>query len=149
MVLAALLAALACGGLFALMGWILQGVRAVWWPVWMAFTIWSGAVVAAFYFWKRQWIGLLRWDGRGWQLDDAREPERFVALSVAPQVLLDVQSCLWVSVSLQERRRVWLWLDRARLPERWIDLRRAVYSRAISGADDNADNTALASSREA
>ena len=149
MVLAALLAALACGGLGGLMGWTLQGVRAVVWPIWMAYAVWSGAAIAAFCFWKHQWCGALRWDGRHWQLDDARQPDRFLALSAAPEVLLDVQSCLWVVVFLEERRRVWLWLDRTRQPERWMDLRRAVYSRATPGAGDNADNTALASSREA
>lgn len=63
-------------------------------------------------------------------------------LSSSPEILLDLQSYLWVH-AITGRGHVWLWLERSAQPERWMDLRRAVYSRAKPGAD-NTDETAPA-----
>src|SRR5690606_17362221 len=97
------------------------------------------------HFWWRQVSGWLRWDGQSWTLEPDSSHAAVLALTSAPEVLVDLQSCLWVSARLSSgRAHVWLWLDRSSQPERWMDLRRAVYSRARPGAD-KADETAPAS----
>jgi toxin CptA len=46
------------------------------------------------------------------------------------KVALDFQSSLLVCLTDARRAQRWVWLDRSTLPERWQDLRCAVYSRA-------------------
>ena len=85
---------------------------------------------------------MLQFDGQAWTLGQtAKSFNGPLALSVAPEVLLDLQAHLWVRVAPIGHPSQWLWLDRSSQPERWMDLRCAVYSRARSGAD-NADETA-------
>ena len=86
------------------------------------------------------------WDGQTWTLVAPNSGAAWMALSGPPEVLLDLQSHLWLHVIPVGHRRTWLWLACSAQPERWLDLRRAVYSRARPGAD-NADETAPASSR--
>nr|WP_311732147.1 hypothetical protein [Variovorax paradoxus] len=66
----------------------------------------------------------LSFDGRHWSLAGAAGV-RAAGIKVA----LDFQSLL-VCLTDARRARRWVWLDRSTLPERWQDLRRAVYSRA-------------------
>lgn len=82
-------------------------------------------------------MGLLRWDGKGWSLDhpSGSAHDEPVTLQQAPQVLLDLQSHLWLCATTAGRGRLWLWLERSAQPEHWWDLRRAVYSRARLGGD--------------
>jgi len=49
-------------------------------------------------------------------------------------VALDVQFSLLLYLAEANAARRWVWLDRSDMPERWQDLRRAVYSRAGSDA---------------
>ncbi|MFY3384563.1 hypothetical protein [Paracidovorax sp. MALMAid1276] len=143
--LGGLLIALACAGLGVLSLWAWMGASDKVGAVWASFALWGAFSVAAFHLWCHQWCGVLRWDGRYWQLDRAPgQSGDSRALSGAPAVLLDLQSHLWISVAPLGLGRTWLWLEQSRQPERWLDLRRAVYSRATPGADDNADKTALA-----
>jgi hypothetical protein len=60
-------------------------------------------------------------------------------------VALDLQSWMLVRLSEPERPRQWLWLEQRASPLRWLDLRRAVYSRApaASPPDTPADAAAL------
>jgi toxin CptA len=51
------------------------------------------------------------------------------ALAGRVQVSLDLQQCVLLRWSAG-RTPHWLWLERRQRPERWDDLRRAVYSRA-------------------
>ena len=71
----------------------------------------------------------LVFDGQDWSLSGlaSRKVARIV-------VVLDLQSLLLVRLDEPTRRARWLWLERRARPERWQDLRRAVYSRALSGA---------------
>ena len=145
-VLGSALAMLLLVGAAGLLGWVLQGAAggtsqataAV------AFALWLLAAFSALHFWWRQTSGALHWDGQSWVLEPGRPGAAILALSDPPQVLVDLQSRLWVHVRFSEGGSAWLWLDRSLQPERWVDLRRAVYSRARPGAD-NADKTAPAS----
>lgn len=110
----------------------------------VAFALWLLAAFSALHFWWRQTSGALHWDGQSWVLEPGRPSAAILVLSGSPQVLVDLQSRLWVHVRFSEGGSAWLWLDRSLQPERWVDLRRAVYSRARPGAD-NADKTAPAS----
>jgi len=85
---------------------------------------------------------VLQFDGQAWTLGQtAKSFSGPLALSVPPEVLLDLQVHLWVRIVPIGHSAQWLWLERSSQPERWMDLRRAVYSRARSGVD-NADETA-------
>ena len=55
---------------------------------------------------------------------------RPAALGRAASVALDLQSLLLVRLAEPARARRWVWVDRQAMPERWRDLRRALYSRA-------------------
>ena len=74
--------------------------------------------------WLRAPQGLLSWDGQSWSWSAGAQAEEGT-----PEVGLDLQRWLllrWSGAAASH----WLWLQRARQPERWDDLRRAVYSRA-------------------
>lgn len=141
--LGVVLAGLVLAGAAVLGAWLASGARPSWGAVIAAGALWLAAAVGAMHFWRRQWVGALRWDGQGWTMEGDGSGEIFRALSAPPEVLLDLQAHLWVFVSPAGHRRTWLWLERASQPERWLDMRRAVYSRAVPGAD-NADATAPA-----
>ena len=140
------LAVLLLAGAAGLLGWALQGAAGATSPtaVWVALALWLLAASSALHFWWHQTAGALPWDGQSWVFEPARPGGAILALSSPPQVLLDLQSRLWVHVRFSESGSAWLWLDRSLQPERWVDLRRAVYSRARPGAD-NTDETAPAS----
>jgi len=149
----------ALGGLLVVTSLLGAGVLAGWmgssggpvrgWPTAIALCAWLLAAGGALHFWWHQLSGTIRWDGQFWAVAGLKQPDgAFSALFVPPEVLLDVQSHLWVLVSPAGHRRLWLWLERSSQPERWMDLRRAVYSRAKPGVD-HADASAPASSRGA
>lgn len=118
-----------------LVGWIGLGAgSAPGWSVVIAACAWCLAAGGALHFLGHQLSGAIRWDGQSWAMADDRYPEAaFVTLSNPPQVLMDVQSHLWLLVSTAGSGSLSLWLERSSQPERWMDLRRAVYSRAKLG----------------
>ena len=135
-------------GATVLLVWVLLGTRAeTLGSVGVAASVWLVAIGGAFHFWRYQVQGFLRWDGQSWSLTGWPPEVESTALAAAPLVFLDLQTHLWVQVSPAGHRSIWLWLDRSSQPERWMDLRRAVYSRAKPGVDPDA--TAPASSRGA
>jgi len=69
----------------------------------------------------------LDYDGQHWSLSGGASLR-----AAAVHVALDLQFLLLVHLAVDGRTRRWLWLDRQARPERWRDLRRAVYSRAPS-----------------
>jgi hypothetical protein len=146
-VLGLLLLALMLVSAGGLCGWVFQSGGAVdRWPVVVAGCLWCLAAFSAFHCWLDQFSGSIRWDGQAWMLESSNSGAAGMPLSVPPEVLLDVQSHLWLHVFPMGRGHIWLWLEHSTQPERWLDLRRAVYSRARPGAD-HADETAQASSR--
>jgi hypothetical protein len=69
----------------------------------------------------------LDYDGQHWSISG-----RLGLRAAAIHVALDLQFLLLVHLVASGRTRRWIWLDRRAKPERWRDLRRAVYSRAPS-----------------
>ncbi|MEO5737107.1 MAG: hypothetical protein ABIQ82_06580 [Variovorax sp.] len=112
---------------------------------------WRGAVLlasvlvagaaAGLAYW-RQCAGELHFDGQGWRLAGA-DPLHAARLLPA----LDLQSLMLVRLAAPGQRPRWCWLERRSAPHRWLDLRRAVYSRAPSA--DPADPNAAVSQRSA
>ena len=141
-VLGALLLALLFTGAGVVAAWVSSGARDVVLSAAVALGLWLSAAAGAAHFWWSQPRGVLQFDGQVWTLGQtAKSFSGPLALSVPPEVLLDLQAHLWVRVVPMGRASQWLWLERSSQPERWMDLRRAVYSRARSGVD-NADETA-------
>jgi hypothetical protein len=67
---------------------------------------------------------VLGFDGQHWSLA-ARGGGTACA-----RVAIDLQSLLLVRLTEHGRPACWLWLEQRAMPERWRDLRRALYSRA-------------------
>ena len=146
-ILGLLLCALAASGMAAVSGWAFFGAGPQpGWRVWCAMALACAAGAGALHFWMGQFVGVLRWDGQGWSLEFPAAEPAGLALASPPQVFLDLQSHIWMHAVPVGRGPVWLWLERSAHPERWGDLRRAVYSRARSGVDNN-DATAPAPHR--
>jgi toxin CptA len=82
----------------------------------------TGLCAAWNWLWAPQ--GVLSWDGQSWSWSASAPAQEGM-----PEVGLDFQRWLLLRWSGAPASR-WLWLERARQPERWEDLRRAVYSRA-------------------
>ncbi len=141
-VLGALLLALLFTGAGVVAAWVGFGARDAVLSAAVALGLWLLAAAGASHFWWRQPRGVLQFDGQAWTLGPtAKSFSGPLALSVPPEVLLDLQAHLWVRIVPSGHSSQWLWLERSSQPERWMDLRRAVYSRARSGVD-NADETA-------
>lgn len=142
-----LLGAVVLLGTSGLCAWLYSSDDAA--PGWATgFAIALGCVGAAgaVHSWWTQFSGDIHWDGHNWTLESPSAGIPWVALSGAPEVLVDVQMYLWLRARTPGHGPIWLWLERSSRPERWLDLRRAVYSRARPGAE-HVDETAPASSR--
>ena len=85
-------------------------------------------LVAASIGLRRDGASTLHFDGLAWSLNGA-DPARSVRAGRAA-VALDLQSLLLVRLTEPGRARRWIWLDQSTVPERWRDLRRALYARA-------------------
>jgi toxin CptA len=95
------------------------------------------SAVLALRAYRGQPTGELRFDGQGWSFWGAS-----VGGVQAARLLLalDLQSLLLVRLTLPGQPSCWLWLAQRSAPQRWPDLRRAVYSRAPTA--DPADSAA-------
>jgi hypothetical protein len=85
---------------------------------------------------RRDGAGTLRFDGLCWSLDGAAPTRPVNAARVL--AALDFQSLMLLRLSEPGRARRWVWVERRAMPERWRDVRRAVYSRppaATHGGD--------------
>ena len=146
--LAVVLGSLLLLGGGALVAWSVQGAVKPLVLMVGGWGLWVFGVAGAFQCWRSQFCGVLRWDGQHWQVDALHPQGVPWMLSRPPEVHVDAQTHLWMCVMPSGHGSIWLWLERSSQPERWMDLRRAVYSRARPGAD-TADETAPASSRGA
>ena len=70
--------------------------------------------------------GQLVWDGMAWRWESAGYQTGIAEYEVA--VVADLQSRLLLRLENPAKASLWLWLERSALPERWLDLRRAVYA---------------------
>jgi hypothetical protein len=109
--------------------WLLQGAGDSLARLALAVVVWFVAASAVWHFWRNRVRGVLQWDGLHWWLETEQPGKPAHSLEGVLWVRLDLQSHLWVCLHGQDRRHAWLWLERQGAPERWGDLRRAVYSR--------------------
>lgn len=123
-----LLALLGVGGA-ALLNWLLQGAGHSVARLSVALFFWLCAAGAVWHFWQHRVRGQLQWDGLQWRLEIDQRDRSAHPLEGSLWVRLDLQSQLWVCLDGPDGRSTWLWLERQSAPDRWGDLRRAVYSR--------------------
>lgn len=100
--------------------------------------------------WNNAPTGQLAWDGQCWRWESPGYQTGLAEQQLS--VIADFQHLLLLRIENQAHASLWLWLERAAMPERWLDLRRAVYSPqrspaparavAVSGHGQAADDTA-------
>jgi hypothetical protein len=90
------------------------------------------AGVAAGFGLRRDGAAVLHFDGLCWSLTGA-DKTRGVRAAKAT-VALDFQSLMLLRLAEPGRAGRWIWIEQRAMPERWRDVRRAVYSRAPSAA---------------
>lgn len=83
--------------------------------------------------WLRSPVGILGWDGQQWSWT-VRQGAQEVVYSGSVVVALDLQRRILLRLQPDQGTPVWLCAEQSLAPVRWLDLRRAVYSRASTGA---------------
>jgi hypothetical protein len=123
-VLGGLLVFLWLAGAAALTGWSLLS-DALTWRHALSFLCLIVCGMGAAYNWRQMVEGELCWDGQYWQWSkhDARVAGGRLTVCV------DVQSRMLLRLKRAGQAPCWFWAERALRPQRWSDLRRAVYSR--------------------
>ncbi|MGJ7553558.1 hypothetical protein ACSFBX_00715 [Variovorax sp. RB2P76] len=102
-----------------------------WRQLLLVFSVVFSGVAAGFGL-RRDGVGVLHFDGLHWSLTGAHASRGVHAARVL--VALDFQSLMLLRLSEPGRARRWVWAEQRALPERWRDVRRAVYSRPPSAA---------------
>lgn len=97
------------------------------WRLWLGLVAVLGAGVMALAGWKNSPTGTLHWDGQTWRWQGRHDLEPGAARGLV--ATLDLQQVLLLKLETAGHSVLWLWAGRAAMPERWLDLRRAVYSR--------------------
>ena len=96
------------------------------WRQWVGFSAVMGVGLAAYYGWRNSPVGQLAWDGQVWRWEGPG-----YQAGVAEYELLaaaDFKNVMLLRIENQAHAKLWLWAERRAFPERWLDLRRAVYS---------------------
>ena len=92
-------------------------------------------VISGGFAWKSHRIapvGKLAWDGQEWRIESEGLPSASTAFDLV--VLADFQLVVLLRLQNLAGAKLWLWLDRTAMPERWMDMRRAIYCRPSSHA---------------
>ena len=92
----------------------------------MGSTALLGAGAAACVGWKRAPAGQLAWDGQNWRWESASYRTGVAEYKLS--VIADLQHILVIRLENSAGARLWIWPERYAFSERWLDLRRAVYS---------------------
>ena len=110
-------------GAMSILAWWAQAQSLAWRMIGAVTVVLLTGIAAAMSWWRMPG-GELVWDGESWSGSALRgsQADRL-------QVILDLQLWMWVRCSAGSASR-WLWVEQSQKRERWIDLRRAVYSRA-------------------
>ena len=101
----------------------------------------------AYYGWQNSALGQLVWDGQVWRWESPGYQSGAAELILS--VVADFQLVLLLRVENKAHASLWLWVERKTAPERWMDLRRAVYSpprasgAALSAGSRHVDETPL------
>jgi len=120
------LAGLWLAGLLVTLMWWLAAPRPDW-RLAAATVAMLGAGALAWRGWSHAPVGQLHWDGQVWLWESPSYQSGTPVLRLS--VALDLQRLLLLRVENSDRATLWLWAHRSAMPERWLDLRRAVYSR--------------------
>ncbi|MDP3708691.1 MAG: hypothetical protein Q8R56_11495 [Polaromonas sp.] len=123
--LAWLLLGLWLAGLLLVLLWFYL-TRQLDWRMALAFAAILGAGGAARANWANAPVGQLAWDGEVWRWESASYQTGIAGYELS--VIADFQRLLLLRLENQAHARLWLWMARSAMPERWLDLRRAVYS---------------------
>jgi toxin CptA len=124
--LGALLLGLWFCGPFAILLWHVQGTGQFDWRlVLMAVSVLVAGVLAGIG-WRNAPVGRLAWDGQIWRWESPAYESG--AIEYELRVLADFQRLLLLRLESPGHARLWLWVEMRAMPERWLDLRRAVYS---------------------
>lgn len=84
------------------------------------------AGLAARTSWKNLPSGQLAWDGEVWRRESPGYQTGLAEHEMS--VIADFQHSLLLRLENQAHASLWLWVEKTAMPERWLDLRRAVYS---------------------
>jgi toxin CptA len=84
------------------------------------------AGLAARTSWDKLPSGQLAWDGEVWRWESAGYQTGAAEHDLS--VIADFQQSLLLRLENPARASLWLWVEQSAMPERWLDLRRAVYS---------------------
>jgi hypothetical protein len=98
--------------------------------------LWLCCSIASRHWWRSMPVGHLAWDGSQWLLERP-VPGHDQTVQGRPQVHLDLQAGMLLSMQPVQGRTAWLWLERQIDPLQWLALRRAVYSPARVQAPDS------------
>ena len=82
--------------------------------------------LAALLGWKRSPVGQLVWDGQFWRWEGLGYQAGLIEQKLS--VVVDFQRFLLLRLEDPAHAQLWLWAESHAMPERWLDLRRAVYS---------------------
>jgi hypothetical protein len=96
------------------------------WRLWLlALAVCAGGCMAV-WGWRNSPVGLLHWDGQNWHWESPAYQSGTPVRRLS--VKMDFQRVLLLKLENQDHARLWLWAERKGMPERWLDLRRAVYA---------------------
>ena len=129
-ILGGVLAGMAALNAVVLAAWALDSAVRTPFHVGIALLVWLLGALCAWHFWAHSPVGELVWSGQSWSMESSLAMQAVPAL----EVHLDLQAFLWLRLQRSGLRPQWVWLERRTAPERWLDLRRAVYSRPKPGA---------------
>ena len=132
-----LLATLAMLGAAALgLSYWLDATSSAAWPGMAGGVLWSMWVVFALGSWRRSPVGRLRWNALerrdpeapagAWHWHGKSCPEGVPLQRV--ELMMDWQGAVLLRVHHADTSACWIWVERARDPARWNDLRRALIS---------------------
>ena len=120
--------------------WAAGGLACGYWIYFAAVNEWrmllvAVAVVATGSLAARGWytapVGKLTWDGDSWRWQSASYASGGSPLKLT--VALDLQRALWLQLENSAGANLWIWAEKSAAPHRWMDLRRAVVSSAVTG----------------
>ncbi len=118
-------------GLLLVLLWC-YATRQLDWRMVLALAAVLGAGAAACTGWKNAPTGQLAWDGEAWHWESSGYQTGVTEYELS--VIADFQHRLLLRLENPAHARLWLWVERSTQPERWLDLRRAVYSPRKSSA---------------
>jgi hypothetical protein len=123
--LAWILSGMWCAGLLVAVLWF-YATRHLDWRTALVFAALVGAAAATRSSWTHSPIGQLAWDGEAWRWESASYQTGIAGYELS--VIADFQRFMLLRLENHAHARLWLWVDRSAMPQRWLDLRRAVYS---------------------